>query len=365
MHSVHDEVLAFIDDESRDCFDRLAVEVFRHQFESIEPYRRFCERRGLTPATVSHWSAIPPTPIAAFKQVALCCSEPQRIFLSTGTTAGADRRSRHALPDLRLYRRSARAGLKAFLFPDLERIDILSLIHPAQALPDSSLAQMVAWAVADFGDDRSTCAIDETGLRFEHAVLFLREAERSGRPCCVMTTTAALIRFIDRAGRDGLSFRLPHGSRLMDTGGDKGAPRPMSRNGLLRAVWNTLAIPGYFCVNEYGMCELSSQFYDNVVADRLAGRFTRRCKVGPHWVRTVVLDPVSLRPARAGDRGLLCHYDLANAGTVMAVLTEDVGAAVEGGFELFGRAPQAEPRGCSLTLAEWNPRKSNEASLPS
>lgn len=353
MHSVHDEVLCFIDDESRDSFDRLALEVFRHQFESIEPYRRFCERRGVTPTTVSHWSAVPPTPIEAFKQVDLCCSRPHRTFLSTGTTAGPERRSRHLIPDLRLYRRSAHAGLRTFLFPDLERIGILSLIQPPEAAPDSSLAQMVAWAIADFGDERSACAVDEGQLRFEHAADFLREAENSGRPCCLMTTTAALIRFLDRANAKGLAFRLPHGSRLMDTGGDKGAPRPMSRNGLIRAVWNTLAIPGYFCVNEYGMCELSSQFYDNVIADRRAGRFTRRCKAGPHWVRTVVLDPVSLRPAGAGERGRLCHYDLANAGTAMAVLTEDIGATAEGGFDLWGRAAQAELRGCSLALAQW------------
>jgi len=118
-------------------------------------------------------------------------------------------------------------------------------------------------------------------------------------------------------------------------------------------VWATFAIPGYFCVNEYGMAELSSQFYDNVIADRFAGRHRKRFLVGPHWARTLVLDPQSLTPSEPGARGLLCHFDLANAGTALAVLTEDVGRTCDGGFELLGRAAAAEARGCSLSAAEW------------
>ncbi|MEE3184308.1 MAG: hypothetical protein VX310_00895, partial [Gemmatimonadota bacterium] len=51
-----------------------------------------------------------------------------------------------------------------------------------------------------------------------------------------------------------------------------------------------------------------------------------------------------------GEPGLLCHYDLANAGSVMAVLTEDQGVAVEDGFRVLGRVQGAEPRGCSLAM---------------
>ena len=57
------------------------------------------------------------------------------------------------------------------------------------------------------------------------------------------------------------------------------------------------------------MAELSSQFYDNVIAERFHGRFRPRYKVGPHWVRTRVLDPESLRPVDSGERGILCHSD--------------------------------------------------------
>src|SRR5262249_30265129 len=145
----------------------------------------------------------------------------------------------------------------------------------------------------------------------------------------------------------------PHSSRLMDTGGAKGTTRPLSRNGLLQAVWNTLAIPGYFVVNEYGMTELSSQFYDNVIRDRHHGRGTHRAKAGSHWTRTLVLDPGTLREVAGDARGVLCHIDLANAGTAVAVLTEDVGRRTRDGFEVVGRVEGAEARGCSLALAEF------------
>ena len=54
-----------------------------------------------------------------------------------------------------------------------------------------------------------------------------------------------------------------------------------------------------------------------------------------------------------GGVGLLCHHDLANAGSVSAVLTEDLGRAVgDDGIALLGRVAGAPPRGCGLLLAE-------------
>lgn len=353
MHPVHDRVLAFIDDRDGLSFDDLALAVFNHQFETIEPYRSFCRQRRRTPDSVERWQDIPAVPIEAFKHVDLCCDTAERTFVSSGTTQGPDRRSRHCMPDLRLYEHAALAGLRRFVFPDVEHMPILSLVHPVELLPESSLAQMVAWAIAKFGSEDSVYAVGVDGLQYDRLVEALRVAERSGQPCCLLSTTGALIRVIDHARERGLAFRLPHGSRIMDTGGDKGAPRHLSRNGLQHACWSTFAVPGYFCVNEYGMTELSSQYYDSVIADRVKGTHRHRTKDAPHWLRTLVLDPETLLQCAPGESGLLCHFDLANAGSAMAILTEDLGRIVDGGLELLGRATGAELRGCSLTLAVW------------
>lgn len=334
-------------------FGALALEVFAHQFECIPAYRRVCEQHGATPATVTDWRAIPPVPTLAFKHVALHCGPPQRTFLTTGTTHGPEQRGRHAMPDPRLYQASALGGLKGFLFPDVSELRILSLIPSVAERPESSLAQMVEWAIDGFGSAGSARFATVEQLDFTGFGAALRQSERDGEPVCIMTTTGALIRFFDHCRDAGWAFRLPHSSRLMDTGGAKGASRPMSRHGVLQAVWNLLAIPGYFVVNEYGMTELSSQLYDNVIRDRYQGRGTHRALAGPDWLRTLVLDPGSLREVAPGEAGVLCHFDLANAGTALAVLTEDIGRLTADGLEVLGRVQGAEARGCSLALADF------------
>jgi len=346
-------VLAFIRDASSADFEGLALDVFAHQFDCIPAYRRVCEQRDRTPATVADWRAIPAVPTLAFKHVALHCGPPQRTFLTTGTTHGTEQRGRHAMPDLRLYHAAALGALKAFLFPDVSDLRILSLIPPATARPESSLAQMVDWAIERFGSAGSTVFATANSLDFSGFAEALRQSERDGGPICIMTTTGALIRFFDRCRDAGWAFRLPHSSRLMDTGGTKSASRTMSRAGILHAIWNIFAIPGYFVTNEYGMTELSSQFYDNVIRDRYHGRGSHRALASPHWLRTLVLDPGSLREVTAGEPGVLCHIDLANAGTAVAVLTEDIGRCTADGLELIGRVQGAESRGCSLALADF------------
>jgi hypothetical protein len=92
------------------------------------------------------------------------------------------------------------------------------------------------------------------------------------------------------------------------------------------------------------MCELASQFYESTLLDEAPSSVKRV----PPWVRTRVVDPETLREVPAGEEGLLIHYDLANTGSVLAVQTSDRGRSVEGGFEVFGRLPGAEGRGCSI-----------------
>lgn len=353
VEPLYDRVLAFIADPAADRFEDLALAIFAHQFARCAAYRDFATRRGATPATVGDWRDVPAVPVVAFKHAELTCGVPQRVFRSSGTTHGSELRSRHLLPDLRLYHASALSSLRRCLFPDVERMRAVSLVPPAAALPDSSLAQMIDWALAAFASEH-TPAAHVDGLDLDRLVAALATSERDGQPLAILATTGALIRALDALGASGRTFRLPHGSRLMDTGGDKGAPRRLSRAGLLHAVWNAFAIPGYFVVNEYGMAELSSQYYDSSLADRVAGHHAPRRKRAPHWARVRILDPQTLAPADPGQVGLLCHVDLANAGSAMAILSEDLAVAVADGFELRGRAPDAERRGCSLSTAHWD-----------
>jgi hypothetical protein len=106
-------------------------------------------------------------------------------------------------------------------------------------------------------------------------------------------------------------------------------------------------VPPEFVVREYGMTELTSQCYTQTLLGGDPDVF-----VAPHWMRVRLLDPETLEEARAGDPGLICVFDLANLGSAVHLLTEDLGVAEEEGFRLLGRAAGAELRGCSLTVEE-------------
>ena len=132
----------------------------------------------------------------------------------------------------------------------------------------------------------------------------------------------------------------------METGGFKGRRREVSPDEFYPQFEERLGLTRKQIVSEYGMCELSSQFYTHP-----SSPISHRLFYGPAWVRVIVVDPETGREARDGERGLIRIFDLANVGSVLAIQTEDVGVRRGDGFELLGRAPMAEARGCSLMLA--------------
>jgi hypothetical protein len=96
--------------------------------------------------------------------------------------------------------------------------------------------------------------------------------------------------------------------------------------------------------NEYGMTELSSQFY---------ARGTHGVHRGPPWARAIVADPVTLQEVGEGGIGIVLVYDAANVGSVVGIRTQDLAIKRGDAFELLGRDPAALPRGCSRAADEW------------
>jgi hypothetical protein len=333
-------------------FERDALAVFAYQFEHNLAYRNYCLRRGRTPATVATWREVPAVSSTAFKLVDLACGPAERVFVSSGTTRGPDVRSRHLVPRLDLYRAAALAHFAACVAPDAMRAPVLALTPPPALRPDSSLVQMIDWIRMAHGTGDDGYFVGPQGLDIEALCTRLDALARAGTPVYLVGLTAAFAQLFDHCAAQGRRFRLAFGTRVVDTGGAKGGGRRLSPRGVVNACWRLLSVPGYHCINEYGMTELCSQFYDNVLRERLAGHLAPRCKVGPPWTRTLVVDPETLDEMPAGRPGLLRHVDLANCGSVMAVQTEDVGVAVDDGFEIHGRLAGAEPRGCALLLDE-------------
>lgn len=334
--------------ESR--FESLALRVFGHQFENNVVFRGFCEGRGATPDAVASWTEVPPVPVAAFKALDLVCGPPEEaevVFRTSGTTRGSTRRGTHFVPDVSLYLGSLLPTFRTYLLPDVERLRFVSLIPSPEEAPDSSLSFMVGEAAQRHATDvrwvvDGEGAIDAAGLDAA-----LTEARDLDAPVLLLGTAFAFVHALELEGR-GLGG-LPDGSRIMETGGFKGRAREIPKNELYARLGQRTGTPRHRIVNEYGMTELLSQLYEPVLEEGVEGAGRHR---PPPWLRVRALDPVTLAPLAEGEEGLLAFFDLANAGSICHVLTEDVGSVVDGDVRLVGRVVGAEPRGCSRAMDE-------------
>ncbi len=369
-----------------DAFNVLALRVLRYQAEENPVCRALLGSRGLDPHTLERWQDFPLVPTRAFRDFPVFCGAPGTEalhFLTSGTTGGPSARGVHRVRDPELYRQSlllqgarylqagsgssesrdsAQAGWGAHGGPPAPApLRVLALLPPPEARPDSSLVHMTG-VFHDTWDDGgggffadAEWALDLVG--FGRA---LAEAAEAGVPVLAAGTAFAWVHWLD--GTDGSSPPLPDGSLLVETGGFKGRSREVPRETLYDELSRALHLPLQRMVNEYGMTEMLSQFYEPV--DRLGDvGLAARFHEGPPWVRTRILDPVTLEPVAPGEPGLLAHLDLANLHSASHLLTEDLGIEVTdlapdpdrprgSAFRLLGRRPGAVPRGCSLAMEE-------------
>lgn len=336
---------------SDEAFGRAALELFEFQKKRNPVYAAYCRQNGA--ADPRRWQDIPALPVSAFKFHRVACfpkARTVRTFLTSGTTRGA-LRGRHEYADLRAYDATVRRLFREYVLPDLPpggRIRTVFLTQPAEERPESSLSYMGGRVQRFFGKGKAFHALDRGGLKTDELIRHLQKARSAGRPVLIFTTTFALADLLDHLEAQGLRIDLPRGSRILETGGYKGRRTEVARPELVQRAARRLGVPATFIINEYGMTELTSQFYDRSL---VTGRAASAKGIAP-WTRVLIVDPVTGRPAARGKRGLIRIFDLANRGSCLAVQTEDEGRLVPGGFEILGRRKGADLRGCSLTFEE-------------
>ncbi|MGA0093044.1 MAG: acyl-protein synthetase, partial [Chthoniobacterales bacterium] len=120
--------------------------------------------------------------------------------------------------------------------------------------------------------------------------------------------------------------------------------RHLSRAELYQMMSAKLGLAPADIINEYGMTELSSQFY---------ARGPHGLHHGPPWARALVVDPDTLREVAEGETGSVLIYDAANIGAGPGSRTQDLAIKRGESFALLGRDPAALPRGCSRAADEW------------
>ena len=352
------EVLEWIDESpwTRDDarFEKLALALFRFQYDACPPYARFCQSLDRAPSTVSNYAEIPAVPTGAFKEFDLCCFELTdtiKTFRTSGTST--DRRGRLRLDTLQLYEASLLGSLRENFLANLrgQRPTMRFLAPTPEEAPDSSLTHMFeALRIAEAGP-ASGFDLDDGKLDLDSVQRAVRLAGEGASPLLLLGTSFAFVHFLDATTEsESGEWKLPEGSRVMETGGFKGRSREVPAEVLRADLAGRFNLPETSIINQYGMTELGSQFYDSTAVDPSGPRR----KLAPPWTRVRIIDPTTGQDVGPGEVGMIVIHDLANTGSVAAIQTADLGRIVrdeagrEIGFSVLGRFEGAEERGCSI-----------------
>ena len=172
----------------------------------------------------------------------------------------------------------------------------------------------------------------------------------ANRPVAILGTAFSFVHLLDHFAENNIRYKLARGSRVMETGGYKGRSREIPKSELHHLITKHLGIPASHIICEYGMSELSSQAYASEMQNA-------KCKMQnyvrfPPWARAQIVSPETGKEVAENETGLIRVFDLANVRSVLAIQTEDLGIRRGQGFELIGRAPLVESRGCSLMATQ-------------
>ncbi len=368
---------------SANQFEALALELFQLQFQHNAAYRRLAVARGATPEKVSAWRDIPAVPTNAFKELELTSLAPEErttVFFSSGTTEQRRSRHFHCAESLALYEDSLLPWFERHWLADvndlvdeqllgpLDKLPFLALTPPPSAAPNSSLVHMFDTVRREFGarDSQFVGKLDDSGawtLDLDTALFGIRKSMCANRPLALLGTAFNFVHLLDHFAANNIRYQLARGSRVLETGGYKGQSREVPKAELHALITKHLGIAPQNIVTEYGMSELSSQAYDGVAGEVQSPKSKVQGIAAhspthplthspffnfPPWCRAQVISPENGREVSEGETGLLRIFDLANVRSVLAIQTEDLAVKRGDGFELIGRATQAEPRGCSL-----------------
>ena len=215
----------------RDACSRISSSAFR-------PYQTFCRRRGITPSILARWEDVPAVPTRVFRASSSHAarrkpSSARAARRAARRRAGATRSPPGPLPRVRA------GGIRAFRAAR-RRPPPLSLPAAAAGAPSRVLARPhVRVGGRDARPARRVARRRRRGSTSRASRRPSPSSSRRARPSCSRARRRASSACSTPAPRS--AFRS--GSRLMDTGGQKGLDRPLSRAGFLRACWTHLGFP--------------------------------------------------------------------------------------------------------------------------
>jgi hypothetical protein len=346
MNHYDEDVIEFINqgieirDERR--FNELALKAFEIQYQSKGAYREYCRSLNASPETVNQWEEIPAVSSFALRKLLLrsySSTEAEKVQIRSRVVELRHKRGPF-FPDKDIQMLVASANRlmeKAYVFPDIETIKMLFMVPVPVMAPGMVMASGLEQIKQQSGTDDSGFLISFRGLDLKRLISALRHAEKTGQPLAMLGATWGFDYFLDSCKREGIRFRLPAGSRIVDSGGYVGRYVKCTKEEFFGKCTEVLGIKEDYCINALWLCESSTVYFDNVLSNSLAGIRLERYKEIPPWSRTIVVDPLDFRRLPKGKVGLLRHCDLSNRAMAIVVQTDKMGYETENGFEVAGK----------------------------
>nr|WP_225899042.1 acyl transferase [Flavobacterium erciyesense] len=310
-------------------FEKIALKVFRFQYENNLVYNEFCQFLKTDPHKVKSIQQIPFLPIQFFKSHAVVSnSNPiQETFTSSGTTGMIT--SKHLVTDVSLYEESYRRGFAEF-YGNIEDYVVLALLPSYLEREGSSLIYMVKDLIELSNQADSGFYLNDHDALISKLV----ELDNQGQNVILFGVTFALLDLIEK-----LPFQLQH-TIIMETGGMKGRRKEMIREELHEQLCQGFGVSAIH--SEYGMTELLSQAYS-------LGDGVFEC---PAWMQILIRDTEdALTYIDNGKTGGINVIDLANINSCSFIATQDLGKKnPNNSFEVLGRFDNSDIRGCNLMV---------------
>lgn len=313
---------------NEDNFERLALQIFRYQFENCEVYQKFCGLLHKTPEQINQIQDIPFLPIEFFKSHKILSSQNkiQKIFTSSGTSG--QQTSNHYINDLDLYEKNS---IKIFesIYGSLESYAILALLPSYLERDGSSLVYMINHFIQKSGHPENGFFLNN------HKELYqkLNNLEQQGQKTLLIGVSFGLLDFIEI-----YKMELNH-TIVMETGGMKGRRKEMIREELHHRLCDGFGVENIH--SEYGMTELLSQAYS-----KGQGIFNL-----PKTMKVMIRDPEDPLTIVSDLKksGGINVIDLANINSCAFIATQDLGQNVKKNqVKVLGRFDYSDIRGCNL-----------------
>ncbi|MDQ7959281.1 LuxE/PaaK family acyltransferase [Flavobacterium lindanitolerans] len=310
-------------------FEKIALKVFRFQYDNNSVYREFCQFLNVEKQQVKSLQQIPFLPIQFFKshEVLSSTEKIQETFTSSGTTGMST--SRHFVTNITLYEESYRKGFAQF-YGNIENYAVLALLPSYLEREGSSLIYMVDDLIKLSNHPESGFYLNN----YDDLIQKLLQLDEAGENIILIGVTYALLDLIEKQ-----QFHLKN-TIIMETGGMKGKRKEMIREELHELLCKGFGVNAIH--SEYGMTELLSQAYS-------LGNGIFEC---PNWMQVLIRDTEdALSYVENGKTGGINVIDLANINSCSFIATQDLGKKQpNNSFEVLGRFDNSDIRGCNLMV---------------